>query len=437
MKLRLTGILYFLMSAVAVFAQNVSVEIRFPKGTDLQGTELYLGDEQCSVNGNLFSATVPESQFGFYSLTTVRNQGQVNSILYIPRGTHQKQLKVQIVDDIYPIVTNDKDCRILTSFAHQQGLRMKSMWVDNLTESQIKDMFSNYKALMREADPEGEASSEVRKYLEILAYSQCWNCLNNIPQVLRKHSWEVTVRPEKVLPSPVLIVDHPYSTEIQGVGQIVCDELRHQRNLESQLQYLYESYKCAAVAKMAVDLLLGQYVTTFNYEKNYTDGLLKLGKVTDKFQLDQKYLMMFRQKAASISGAGFPDGVVLTDADGRAQDFAQFRGKYVVVDLWASWCVPCCREVPYLQKLETEMKDKDIAFLSISVDNTTAPWLQRMSELNMHGNQWISTETKLCESLNVNGIPMFLIYDKYGHLLRYDAPRPSDPRLKEILDLLI
>ena len=59
-------------------------------------------------------------------------------------------------------------------------------------------------------------------------------------------------------------------------------------------------------------------------------------------------------------------------------DFAQFRGKYVYIDLWASWCVPCCREVPHLQKLEKELENKDVVFLSISIDQNPSAWKKKM-----------------------------------------------------------
>jgi thioredoxin-related protein len=57
-----------------------------------------------------------------------------------------------------------------------------------------------------------------------------------------------------------------------------------------------------------------------------------------------------------------------------------------------------------------------------------------MTDLNLHGNQWHDTNSKLAKALNVRGIPFFIIYDKEGKLYMYDAPRPSHPQLKNYLE---
>ena len=121
----------------------------------------------------------------------------------------------------------------------------------------------------------------------------------------------------------------------------------------------------------------------------------------------------------------FPDDVVLEDADGNVVDISSFKGKYLYIDQWASWCGPCCREVPYLQAIEKEFQDSNVVFLSIATDTDKEAWKNKMVELNMHGNQLHDRNNTLCNALNVKGIPFFLIYDKEGKLHTYKAMRPS------------
>ena len=104
--------------------------------------------------------------------------------------------------------------------------------------------------------------------------------------------------------------------------------------------------------------------------------------------------------------------------------------------MWASWCAPCCAEVPHLQKLEKELQNKDVKFVSISIDKSAPAWKAKMKALNMHGTQLHNQDNGLAEALNVRGIPFFIIYDKEGKLYMYNAPRPSNPALKKILDEL-
>ena len=143
-----------------------------------------------------------------------------------------------------------------------------------------------------------------------------------------------------------------------------------------------------------------------------------------------------RKKKAPAKGTPFPTGVTLTDKDGQQVDIAQLQGKFVYIDVWASWCAPCCKEVPYLQQLEQDVDNPNVVFVSISVDKDEAAWKKKMDALNMHGNQWLNKDNSLADALNIKGIPHFVIYDKQGNLLSPNAPRPSQPETKELLEAL-
>ena len=102
--------------------------------------------------------------------------------------------------------------------------------------------------------------------------------------------------------------------------------------------------------------------------------------------------------------------------------------------MWASWCVPCIKEIPHLKELEKNLSNSDVVFLSISIDSKEEAWKKKVTALGLEGNLFIDKDNKLCEALNVNGIPFFIIYDKEGKLYKYNAPRPSDVRTKPLLE---
>ena len=143
---------------------------------------------------------------------------------------------------------------------------------------------------------------------------------------------------------------------------------------------------------------------------------------------------MFKVRKSSIAGTPFPSNVSLYDLNGNKVDFSKFRGKYVYVDMWASWCVPCIMEIPHLIELEKNLSNSDVVFLSISIDNKEEAWKKKVTALGLEGNLLIDKDNKLCEALNVRGIPFFIIYDKEGKLYKYNAPRPSDVRTKPLLE---
>ncbi len=209
-----------------------------------------------------------------------------------------------------------------------------------------------------------------------------------------------------------------------------------QGSLAQRITAIESAVKDAGLRRSAEDVLLDRYITNFNYSSNYDEGLKELTDLTERFSLDSKYVSMFKMRKSSISGTPFPDGVNLIDLNGKKVDFAKFRGKYVYVDMWASWCVPCIKEIPHLKALEKDLQNQDVVFLSISIDSKEEAWKKKVAALGLEGNQLINKDNKLGEALNVSGIPFFIIYDKEGKLYKYNAPRPSDVRTKPLLESL-
>lgn len=114
------------------------------------------------------------------------------------------------------------------------------------------------------------------------------------------------------------------------------------------------------------------------------------------------------------------------------------KGKYVLVDLWASWCLPCIKEMPYLQQLMQKYSEDKIVFISISTDKEISSWHTRLYEMHTGSNNNYlllnASHTFLAKQINLTTIPRFLIFDKEGKMINADAPWPSDPKLISIID---
>lgn len=125
--------------------------------------------------------------------------------------------------------------------------------------------------------------------------------------------------------------------------------------------------------------------------------------------------------------------------DGKTVQLSDFKGKVVLVDIWATWCGPCRAQIPALKKLEEEMKDQDVAFISYSVDEPKDhdKWKKMVAAEKLGSVQLIGPaafKSPVCTNYKITAIPRFMVFDKKGNIVSIDAPRPSTPQLKELIE---
>ncbi|MFZ1454537.1 MAG: TlpA disulfide reductase family protein [Saprospiraceae bacterium] len=143
----------------------------------------------------------------------------------------------------------------------------------------------------------------------------------------------------------------------------------------------------------------------------------------------------FRQWEPLLKGKTAPD-FVCTSIEGKDISLKSLEGKLVYIDVWATWCGPCLRELPYLEKLQNEFKRDDLTFVSISIDENKAAWQNMVKEKGMKGLQLFSENawsSPLVSSYMISGIPRFILIGKDGNIVDANAPRPSSPEIRQIL----
>lgn len=175
---------------------------------------------------------------------------------------------------------------------------------------------------------------------------------------------------------------------------------------------------------------------------NFDPAFVELQKKGMQMELfEMKMYFKQKQEQLKLNSAKSPLFDYENYAGGKTK-LEDLKGKYVYVDVWATWCGPCRGEIPSLQKVEEKYKGKNIEFVSISIDTQKDhdKWKNFVKDKSLGGTQlmadkdWSSDFTK---AFKINSIPRFILIDPTGMVVDADAARPSDPKLVEKLDSLL
>lgn len=168
--------------------------------------------------------------------------------------------------------------------------------------------------------------------------------------------------------------------------------------------------------------------------KDIDEILQKFNQTCPNKEFVDKINEMAGEWAHLKSGLDAPDfsGV---DTSGQEIKLSDFKGKYVYIDVWATWCRPCLHEIPYLKQLEEKNRGKNIVFMSISVDNTEKPWRKMVTEeelkgIQIHAGGW---DSDVAKNYLVRSIPRFILIDREGKIIDANAERPTG-KIEEIIN---
>ena len=161
-------------------------------------------------------------------------------------------------------------------------------------------------------------------------------------------------------------------------------------------------------------------------------SLLSTERMRDK--LTQRYNSA-RSTKAGLASVDFN----YENYDGGMTSLEDLRGKLLYIDVWATWCGPCIREFPALKELVKEYDEKDIEFVSISIDskNDYNKWKKMVAEKNIGGIHLYDDEglsSDFMRAFSVSLIPRFMMIDPQGKIITAKAPRPSSKEVRKFID---
>jgi peroxiredoxin len=212
--------------------------------------------------------------------------------------------------------------------------------------------------------------------------------------------------------------------------------------LNKYLKDFLASVKNPVVATFALGRSIQTLQTDFEPELNKLAArfpqdthLNELKKSYDAYKAELAKQEQLREENSWV-GKQAPE-LTMPDVNGRNISLSSFRGKYVLVDFWASWCGPCLKENPNVVNAYNRFKDKNFTVLGVSLDRDKENWVQAIQEGNLNWTQisdlayWNS---KAVEIFKFNGIPFNVLVDPQGKIIAENLRGDGLPaKLQEVL----
>ena len=152
-------------------------------------------------------------------------------------------------------------------------------------------------------------------------------------------------------------------------------------------------------------------------EHPYTVGLME---ILEQMMEQQQMMELMQAAMAKLDVGKEAPTFVLTDINGKEVDLMSFRGKYVFLDFWASWCAPCRKENPNLVKVYKTFGGKNFEIISISTDESVESWKKAVADDGLTWTQVIDPTGEVQEKYAIIKIPTTWLLDKEGKIIAID-----------------
>lgn len=170
------------------------------------------------------------------------------------------------------------------------------------------------------------------------------------------------------------------------------------------------------------------------------ETLKKLADEYEKVQptptLAKGFIGQIKRIAGVSVGQEAPD-FTLNSPEGKPVSLSSLRGKYVLIDFWASWCGPCRMENPNVVRMYDKFKDKGFDIYGVSLDDNEKSWKAAITKDNLkwqHGSELKKWNSGVAQTYGVNAIPATFLIDKDGKIIAKNLRGPAlESKLTELL----
>jgi len=142
------------------------------------------------------------------------------------------------------------------------------------------------------------------------------------------------------------------------------------------------------------------------------------------------------EKPTEFSEEALNDSLITLDGDKILfkSILNKYKGKKVVIDIWASWCRDCIKGLPKVTKLQKE--HPEAAYVFLSLDRNTTEWKNGIQKYHVQGDHYFlksGYEGNFGSFVNIDWIPRYMVIDEQGKIALFKAVKANDLRIMESL----